>query len=311
MNSYLLGKLTEEEAARFEAEVFDDDAGYELFQAAQDELLDAYARGALSPADRERFERHALASPFMRERTAFASALHETVRNSRREAVGERVSPESARTIGWLEKLKAMFSSRAVGLRALAAALLLLVAVGGSVYLWREVLRLRREAVQTQARLHEENRQSVQERRRADELAEQLRREQSRRAALESELAARPTPELPSTAAGILSFVLAPAGFRDGGGQQQLRLPPSIKTIQLHLRFSGATPKQSCRVEIETIDERTLWARGGLRAAGRQVTASVPASALPGGDYLVKLKTTTAEGVEQELAGYPLRVVKD
>lgn len=188
VNSYLLGKLTEEEAARFEAEVFDNDADYERFQAAQNDLLDAYARGALSPADRELFERHALASPFLRQRAAFAEALHDTVHNHAvsRDAVTveqvspERVSPENKTATDWPARLKAMFSP--LGFHPLAAAAALLLLIAGGAYLWWEMSGLRREVADTRARLSEETRQAVQDRLRAEQLAEQLRQEQQRRA---------------------------------------------------------------------------------------------------------------------------------
>ena len=322
VNSYLLGKLTEEEAARFEAEVFDDDADYERFQAAQNDLLDAYARGALSPADRELFERHTLASPFLRRRAAFAEALHDAVQNSAfsrdasRDAVAvepvspEQVSPENKTTTAWPAKLKAMFSP--LVFRPLAAAALLLLIAGG-VYLWWEISRLRHEVADTRARLSEETRQAVQDRRRAEQLAEQLRQEQQRRAQLETDLAARPTPEPPLSVAAVLSFILSPAGFRDGAGPQRLTIPPPIKTLRLQLRVPDGLPQQTYRIEIETIDEQKVWTRNGLRATstagGQRVTAQLPASALPGGDYIVKLK---ADGdAQQEVADYPLRVVKE
>lgn len=319
VHSYLLGKLTEEEAARAEAEFFDDDASYEQFQAAQDELFDAYARGALSPADREQFERQVLASPFLRERAEFAETLRDTMRNPafrRQDVASAPLLSESEPATSWLQKLKAMMLEMTSGFRPLAATALLLLVAGSGWLLW-ETLRLRREVAQSQARLQEEARQSAQERQRAAQLAEQLRQEQLRRAQLENDLAAQSLPsEAPrSAAATILSFVLTPSGFRDGGRQPRLTVPPQVATIRLQLRFAGASANRDYHVEIETMDERKIWERAGLRAVsaqgGHQVTAMIPASALLDGDYIVKLNRRAANSGEEELASYPLRVVRN
>src|ERR1017187_2622784 len=72
--AYLLDELASEERAGIE-ERFEDDEYFHQFLAAEDELFDAYARGALSPARRERFEKKFLATPAQRLKLRFSKVL--------------------------------------------------------------------------------------------------------------------------------------------------------------------------------------------------------------------------------------------
>ena len=72
---YLLGKLSKGESARLEERSFVEDGVFEEIEIAEDELIDAYARGSLSSADRERFESKLLKSERVAERVEFAKLL--------------------------------------------------------------------------------------------------------------------------------------------------------------------------------------------------------------------------------------------
>jgi hypothetical protein len=56
LRSYLLGRLTEEEATRIEERLLEDDDLYRSLRGVEDDLFDEFARGALVAADREAFE---------------------------------------------------------------------------------------------------------------------------------------------------------------------------------------------------------------------------------------------------------------
>jgi hypothetical protein len=72
---YLLGNLAEGERERFEDRLIGDEELFESLQHAEDDLLDAYARGELPPAEREHLERTLLRSPRVRQRLAVARRL--------------------------------------------------------------------------------------------------------------------------------------------------------------------------------------------------------------------------------------------
>ncbi|HEX6737229.1 MAG TPA: hypothetical protein VF310_03045 [Vicinamibacteria bacterium] len=74
---YLLGRLPDEEQDRFEEESLMNDEGFEELVAAEDDLIDAYVAGRLTADDAQRFEARFLAAPARRERVAFARALRQ------------------------------------------------------------------------------------------------------------------------------------------------------------------------------------------------------------------------------------------
>src|SRR5580765_7224603 len=69
---YLLGLLPPEDAERLdEASIVDDDVAARL-RSVEDDLVDAYVRGALTGETLTRFESHYLLSPRRRQHVAFA-----------------------------------------------------------------------------------------------------------------------------------------------------------------------------------------------------------------------------------------------
>lgn len=78
MNAYLLHKLPEDQRDALEDRWVEDSALYEQLRNAEVDLLDAYARGELSPADRERVSKYLLASPIQRRKLLFARTLRDT-----------------------------------------------------------------------------------------------------------------------------------------------------------------------------------------------------------------------------------------
>src|SRR5262245_12179232 len=142
---YLLGELSAAEQTALEDEYFDDESKYDQLCKAEDELVDAAARGSLSEADRESFERSYLVNPQRRRRVMFAKALAQVVDENRaanrvapQTAGGERVErPDTG--LSWLSNLARLPR----GLRfALSTTAALLIIFGGA-WLVIETSRLR------------------------------------------------------------------------------------------------------------------------------------------------------------------------
>ena len=87
---YLLGQLPEEEHARIERALLEDEDAFQQLLALEDELFHDYAQGGLDPEQRRRFEERFLASEEGRRRLADARALLGQVRSDRRR--GERLT---------------------------------------------------------------------------------------------------------------------------------------------------------------------------------------------------------------------------
>jgi hypothetical protein len=72
---YLLGSLTEEEQVEIENRAFTDSNYMAALETAEADLIDAYVRAHLSPAERRAFEHRFLTSPGRRSKVEFARAL--------------------------------------------------------------------------------------------------------------------------------------------------------------------------------------------------------------------------------------------
>ena len=81
---YLVGALTDEDAARLDELSIADDRFAADLHAAEHDLVDAYVRGALEGDTLRRFETHYLASSEGRSKVAFARALRTYPRGRRR-----------------------------------------------------------------------------------------------------------------------------------------------------------------------------------------------------------------------------------
>lgn len=75
IHRYLLGDLPEEEQSALEQVFLDDGEVFEQVWAAENDLVDRYVRGKLTPAEKHLFEENYLASPAHCERLAFAKKL--------------------------------------------------------------------------------------------------------------------------------------------------------------------------------------------------------------------------------------------
>jgi hypothetical protein len=80
---YLLGRLSDDEAAALERAYLADPVRVDEVAAAESELVDAYVAGTLEAADREAFDAHYLQSPVHRDRVETARLLRAAAANAR------------------------------------------------------------------------------------------------------------------------------------------------------------------------------------------------------------------------------------
>jgi anti-sigma factor RsiW len=87
---FLLGEASEEERSAIEEQLFLAQGQLAAIEVAEDELIDAYARGELSSEQRQRFEERYLRSDRQRARVAFAGALASAATQAKRVPVSPR-----------------------------------------------------------------------------------------------------------------------------------------------------------------------------------------------------------------------------
>src|SRR5262245_20075948 len=313
MIRYLLGDLSELEQSQLEQKYAGDDIFFEEMLDVENELIDSYVRGKLSPRDRELFERRFLVSPRQRRRVEFARALMQSVSQSR---VSQAATPDTRylKAGSWWESLVGFMRGQNLALGfSLAAALLMAL---GASWLWMQGSGLRDQIQQAQAerarmeqREQELQRQLAEQRARGAQLARELELAQSRR-----NLPEREPAMLERLRSSTLSLVVTPWLLRGSGDANRLVIRAGIEQVQLQVYLESKEHK-TYRLNLRTVDGEEIWSRNGLQArssnSGAAVIARVPASLFVKKDYLLTLSGATVAGDYENIGQYYVTVVKE
>jgi len=307
---YLLGTLSESETERLDELSFTDDEFAESLRAAENDLMDAYAQGELSEADRKQFVLHYLGTTRKRERLKFAQGLYEWAEREESAEVKPRVS--EPRKQHWFPG-RVLFGAQPLAVRwgAALAALILLVATGILLF---QNLRLRQQLRETQAR-SDELRQSEQK------LQEEMQAQRSAAAAAEQEIArlqnerqrSEPEPAKsgtePAPAGGIVSLILAPP-LRGAAEVRTLSVPPGANRVRVLLQLEAAD-YSAYRVElVDPVARQTLWRRPNLKPSRQGLDISFPADLLKPRHYLLRVIGITSGAGSEIVGDYPFKVVR-
>lgn len=318
ISQFLLGELSEENKAQLEAQFFNDDEYFDYMLAIEDELIDDYAQGALSPHQRELFEKHFLNSAERRSRVEFARALHISATQAMA-AQTARGSVEANSKTFW-QSLLALFGIQNSALQfALAAAMVLVLTLGFS-WLILESARLRNQLTQVEtARIQQEREaamQTAEQRARSEELAKALEQERNNRQQIERELAQereRRDKESPTQGGigAVASFVLSAGLVRDDAGAKQLAIPQSAEQVLLQLNVRRTGEYKSYLATLQTLEGEELVAkRARPKDSGKAVVMNLSAKVLKPGDYKLSLSGMTDAGDTQQIDNYYFSVVK-
>ena len=143
--AYLLEELPEEEVERFEDECFAGDNWPEQLTLAEEDLIDEYLRGGLTPERRRHFEENYLTTDARVERVRMAAALLRHVDSYATSANAATVqtanaaasaTPKDNRRESWFG---ALWGGRALVPRAALSFALLLIIVGGAFVIYRRM----------------------------------------------------------------------------------------------------------------------------------------------------------------------------
>ena len=306
MRRYLLGELPEAEAATLEQAYFSDPQLVDQLVEVENELVDKYARGLLSPETRARFERHYLAHPNRRERAKFAEAL--TARLDRPVEM-PAASPILIRS--WRGRLLTSLQGPKL---AWSFSLALLLLIAGVIWfavdsrrLHQEVARNEAERAAQQQRERDLQQQLASERTRADQLASELDRVSSSRPTANP----TPTPTGPATPA-FATLVLNFSGVRgaESGPAAMLNIPSGTEEarIQLNLRDNEYS---AYSVTVQSADGKQVFKQDGLRSRNKtraSLSVVIPANKLSNGDYILTLKGITSSGELEDVSKSLFRV---
>jgi hypothetical protein len=317
VSQYLLGDLSEEDQAQLEEQFFNDDEYFDSMLAIEDELIDDYAQGELSPRQRELFEKHFLCSPERRSRVEFAQALQISAAQAMAAQTARAIS-ETESTSRW-QSLLALFGIQNSALQfALAAAAVVLML--GCSWLIFESARLRNQLAQFEAARSQQEKeaaeQSAEQRAHSERLARDLERERNQREELERELVqGRESRDKASPAQGVptrmATFLLMAGLLRDEQGAKQLSIPQSAEQVRLQLKLRRTGEYKSYRAALKTIEGEALLAlRASQTGSGKAVVVNLSANLLKQGDYKLTLSGVTDAGNVEEIDNYYFSVVK-
>lgn len=326
MIAYLLGELSEKEAALVRQRLFTDEEFFERLQATEDELFDSYARREFSAREREQFERRLLSSPPQQQKLKFAQAFADVVSASTAaQAVAPPVTRHRETKSGrqflwaWLPHNRAFqFSSLAASLVILCVAVWLFVE---SRRLRPQLAQLQTEQAALQQRAQELAGQATAQRARGDELAAQLDSEKNRPAQEDAPAPPPPRNERPTSGApatkrpAVFSVLLAANVLRNGSAVKQVDIPRTAKTVELRLELEEQAASQSYGATLmsargeQVLERRKLPAR--QTRAGALVVLQVPASLLAPGKYELMLSSGASRQSSEVIGYYYFNVTKN
>lgn len=125
--AYLLEELPEEDSKRFEEECFAQESWPDQISLVEDDLIDGYLRGDLTPEQRRRFEQNYMTTPARQERVRAAAVLMRYA-DERKASDLPAVAPPSPR--GWSKWLRASWRGPDLAPRFVAALVVLAVICG-------------------------------------------------------------------------------------------------------------------------------------------------------------------------------------
>ena len=317
IEQYLWGELSEEDQAAVEERIFSDDDYCDEVLAREDELINEYVLGRLSPRLRERFERRLSTAPDWHPKIEEVRRLLDALKESRL-----RKRWLAASLVAWVRRLVEPGWGSPASRLALAVAFVAVIAVAG--WLARETSHLHRridqlQAVQSRSVLEREAAATrlTEQRARADRLAEQLDAQGEIVGRMEAQLAE-------STRAGprraLMSFSLVPGLQRDADpaadGPPTLAIPPGVDVL-IKLALPPAVRHDTYRAVLQTPEghekREQIWSdevrHAGPASSSGSLALRISAPILWSGDYIITLQGRTG-GVLTDVATYVFSVVR-
>lgn len=300
LTKYLLGALPEEEAARLdELSISNDEFAWRL-DAAENDLVDAYVRGELSPEDARQFKAFYLSSARRKEKVQLAQGLLEyerraaaTVKAAERSVVTAQSPVMQSPGRGWSMPRFAFQWGFAVA----SVALLLF---GG--YLLVQNLQLRRLLNQVQS-------EQATMSQHAQDLQKQL---EQGKTALDEKAKPENAHADKLDQLTTVSLVLPPP-TRGASQLPSVFVHPGTDLVVLVLSLE-ANDFPGYRAKLrDPVTNRTLWQSSKLTAGagsqGAAISVSFGAGLLKQQNYIVDLQGIPSHGSAEMVGGYPFRVL--
>ena len=314
--SYLLSNLSEEEKRKLEEQFFSDDAEFEEFEIAEDELVDLYVRNELSDDDRQHFEQNLQSSPRLNERLNFARLLvNKTTKTASPEISLQTPAKSNTSLWNWVlgNSPSGSLTDRLIPLTALS---LILIAAIVSLAGWLSLRNTNRQLTAERAKVETEKsnlEQQVQAQNlRTEQLASQLQAENDQRRA-QDKLIAELQAKIKVNDSSIAYLALLSGPVRGDANGNRLVIGPGTSQVRLTI-YVGRVEYEKYTVSISTPEGRAVYTNTKLRphdkSAKATVSVQIAATLLSRGDYIVKVEGLTPTGGSESVADYSFHVEK-
>lgn len=293
LRRYLLGISDVEAQQSIEERLLGQSDELERIEALEDELIDEYVFGRLTPAEGANFEQHFLCTQERRQKLTLSRSL-------RRYAIDQPTDIRPATHRFEVSSFKSLFDMSTWKI-ASAATLLgtLLIAT------WLMVRDHQRQAAAVQSSKFE-----------SDRLRTELSLEKARVAALitsaDNQIAHSSNPRKEMEAdATLVPLALNPGVTRGIEQEARLQLPPQASLVYIVLRVA-VLPKGWLRQELmnsngDKLLIQELASSKGV-TDGSTIRLVLPARLLSPDDYQIRLSEKSASGTYEEVANYTFRV---
>lgn len=300
---YLLGDLSEEEAAHIEKRMFEDDECFDTLVALENQLFDDYVQGLLLDSQRAQFKRRLSMLPAWQHAVPLTQSLVEELARARTaRAPKEDRPPGSREGISW----SAVRRWQLVGVGAAIALL-----ATASVWLGMIAARQRQETATARAEqastITTLQRELADQRQRVQDIEQTLAQERAGRSVLEQALADR-RPSEPTS----VTFLLALGSVRDFEQFQRVVIPTAVQVVRLRFDLPPAAEAGPYRITIRTVEGLAIW--GGVRPSAADgshtVEAELSAPVLTGGQYVATLQRRTTSGQLEDVGSASFLVIR-
>jgi hypothetical protein len=310
---FLLGEMSETERGAFEERFVADEDLFEQVRVGEDELVESYVRGTLSPAQKEKFERSFLTTERRRSRVEFTRTMLDKLAGQTEVAVKQTYA---AANPSLRDSIADFFKTPAF---AFGAAFALLVLIFGGWF-------LQRNPQQPEIALHTAPTpaaQTIQPGANENPAANgnvPVKSNENRPEKIPANKNASPNTggeapnknqnsytqkQTPTRSSPTLA--LFAGTVRAAGKTSELNLPEDAPGANLQLNLESRDYKVY-RVEIVNPDGTRVFQNNNLKVKNSKINFFVPAKKLARGDYLVKLSALNPQNESESVADYALRV---
>lgn len=299
--AYILGTMVEADQLALTERYFADDELFDQLLVVENDLLDQYVRGQLSPEERHGFERYLHCLPDSRHKIGVATALMKVISVEQPPAA---TLPEptswwrSILTLAQNQQLLLLYSLAAVFMVS-ATTVIWLVIYSKQLSRENEQLRAKMTEIAAEQQALEQHtktfkQQNATQQAQIGQLQKDLEQEQQR-----SQAQARQIARLQGLSSPLISLELT-AASRDPSIPDKLYLTPGTKFVSLIAPLGDRKNYTGYRAVVQTTEGKLVWEKRSTQSPpiGKTIALRLAASQLPPASYKLTLVLRTYDGLD-------------